>query len=170
MLSGAFQRLRRAVLTAPRASDWFACFGAAALLALSSPLAFASGLLHWAPRNLEQIALIGASALFVPALAEEAVFRGALTPSREETSRPVLAMAFSTVLFVLWHVLETLWLPGARAVFLRADFLVFAGSVGAACAILRWRSGSLWTAVVLHWSVVLVWQGWLGGLSLSELR
>ena len=35
---------------------------------------------------------------------------------------------------------------------------------GLGCALIRWRTGSLWPAVALHWLEVVVWQTWLGGL------
>jgi predicted Abi (CAAX) family protease len=43
--------------------------------------------------------------------------------------------------------------------------LALAALLGFACAILRWRASSIWTAVALHWVVVVAWQGWFGGLS-----
>lgn len=75
----------------------------------------------------------------------------------------MLPIALSTLAFTLWHVVETTFLPNSAATFLRADFLALAAWLGVLCALLRWRSGSIWTAVALHWLVVVAWQGWFGG-------
>ena len=73
-----------------------------------------------------------------------------------------------TALFVLWHLVEAYWiLPAHRALFTRPDFLACAALVGLACAILRYRSGSLWPAVALHWAYVVAWVGLLGGPRLT---
>ena len=93
------------------------------------------------------------------------MFRAALVPSRSEASRASVAIALSVLAFTLWHVVETLFLPYSAATFLRADFLALAALLGLFCALLRWRSGSIWTAVALHWLAVVAWQGWLGGPS-----
>jgi predicted Abi (CAAX) family protease len=74
------------------------------------------------------------------------------------------------VAFTLWHVATALTiLPGARATFLRADFLAIAALEGAVCAWLRRRTGSVWPGVALHWAEVMVWKTWLGGPSLGAL-
>ncbi len=88
-----------------------------------------------------------------------------LVPSRDEAPNALRPIALSVVLFAAWHVVETLFLPGSAATFLRADFLALAALLGLLCAILRWRSGSIWPAVALHWIVVVAWQGWFGGPS-----
>ncbi|WGM31697.1 CPBP family glutamic-type intramembrane protease [Brevundimonas sp. NIBR11] len=112
---------------------------------------------------------MAATALLIPSLGEEIVFRGLLIPDRGD-GRRLLVLALSVGLFALWHVFEALtFLPGARGLFLRADFLILAAGLGLACGVLRLRSGSLWTAVMLHWSVVVVWKGFLGGPALSDL-
>ena len=80
-----------------------------------------------------------------------------------EAARAALWIALSCALFTLWHVVETTFLPGSAATFLRADFLAMAAALGLLCALLRWRSGSIWTAVALHWAAVVAWQGWFGG-------
>jgi predicted Abi (CAAX) family protease len=109
--------------------------------------------------------LLALRALLIPALGEELFFRAALAPGREEGGRVAAPIVNSTLLFTLWHVVETGFLPGSAATFLRADFLTLAALLGLACAILRWRSNSIWTAVALHWIVVVAWQGWFGGPS-----
>src|SRR5262249_41525558 len=150
----------------PSPRDFVELFVAAAALAsvalLFSPM---SNLLHWSPRPAAAIAWIAVVAFFVPALSEEGVFRGLLIPDATEAPRAALPILISTALFTLWHVLEALWLPNARLIFLRADFLCLAALLGLACAILRRRSGSLWTPVLLHWAAAVTWIGFLGGPS-----
>ncbi len=103
--------------------------------------------------------------LFVPALGEEIPFRGLLIPSRDETRNPWLAIAISTALYVAWHPLETLTFLPHATMFLRPDFLACTAILGLGCAVMRWRTGSLWPAVLLHGGFVVVWQTWLGGVS-----
>ncbi|MBL8536758.1 MAG: CPBP family intramembrane metalloprotease [Hyphomonadaceae bacterium] len=79
-------------------------------------------------------------------------------PGRDEVAKP----------FALWHVAEAAFLPGTAATFLRTDFLALAALLGLLCAILRRRSSSIWTAVTLHWLVVVVWQGFFGGPSFAD--
>ena len=103
---------------------------------------------------------------FIPALGEELPFRGLLTPGPNESRRPWRAIAVSTTLYTLWHVVEALtFLPATAPVFLRPDFLVCCAVLGLGCAAMRLKTGSLWPAVILHWALVVVWQTWLGGIS-----
>ena len=108
-------------------------------------------------------------ALLTPAVAEEVVFRGLLIRNGSISSAS-LTLAASTALFVVWHVVESLtFLPGARLLFLRGDFLVLAAVLGLLCGLLRLRSGGLWTAIALHWLVVVIWKAMLGGPTLTNL-
>ncbi len=158
-------RIRTALLKAPTLRDWRDLAIAAACMAAVATAIGGHTLLHLAPCDPVDIALLALRALFVPALGEELVFRAALVTGREENKRAVAPIVTSTVLFTLWHVVETSFLPDSAATFLRADFLLLATLLGLACAILRWRSNSIWTAVALHWVVVVAWQGWFGGPS-----
>jgi len=156
-------RVARALRTRPTARDGVELLLAAVASALIlGPLGTATGLLTPVPADgLARIALV---ALVFPALAEELVFRGALIPDRTETPHAGRAIAVPTLLFVLWHVLEAYTVfPGARGLLTRPDFLLSAGVLGLLCALLRRRSGSLWTAVALHWAAVVVWKSGLGG-------
>ena len=171
-LAGAPSRLLRAVKTRPRARDWAELAAAAgALTIVVGPLGFWTGLLASRPRPLGEVAMLALSALVAPGLGEELPFRGLLVPDRTEADRAWLAIAGSTVLFCLWHVVEaTTFLPKAAPLFLRPDFLAWTVMLGLACAVLRRRSGSIWTAVLLHWVAVVAWQGWLGGPGLNDLH
>ncbi len=164
-------RLIASLKTTPDRSA-LAEFAVAAALtaAVIGPLGFATGLLRYEPREAGAIAALALTAFFIPALGEEAMFRGLLVPSRSEQARPWAAIAASTGLFSAWHLVEILWLPKAAALFARPDFLLWTIWLGLVCAILRWRSGSLWPAVVLHWAAVVAWQGWLGGPGAAALR
>jgi predicted Abi (CAAX) family protease len=128
---------------------------------------FASGLYTLHPINREGLPLRLLAVLIVPALGEEGFFRGLLVPSRAETATPTLLIVLATLVFVAWHLVEArLILPRAAMLFERPDFLACAGLLGAGCAVIRWRTGSLWPAVALHWLMVTIWQTWLGGLTL----
>src|SRR5262245_54193082 len=123
---------------------------AGAFAALAALIGANTGLLRWAPLAAAQLGLLALRALVIPAFGEELFFRAALVPARTETARPALWIALSVVLFTAWHVLETAFLPGSAATFLRADFLLLAGVLGLLlagvlgllCAILRSRSGT----------------------------
>jgi predicted Abi (CAAX) family protease len=132
-------------------------------------IGFLGGLYRLQAPDLADLPLRLVSVFFVPAIGEEAVFRGVLVPDRSEAARPALAIAAATAIFTTWHGVETLFLPHAAPIFLRADFLTCAALLGTGCAIVRWRTGSLWPAVILHWLSVVVWQTWLGGPGLGAL-
>jgi predicted Abi (CAAX) family protease len=159
-------RLKRAVLTRPTIRDLVEFLIATAVLAVVfGPLGFSTGLLVFDPQPPGVVAVTALIALFIPALGEELPFRGVLIPDRTETGRATGQIVISTLIFVLWHLVERAWQPEHWSLFSRPDFLAWAGGLGLACAILRRRSGSIWTAVALHWIAVVVWIGWLGGPS-----
>ena len=107
--------------------------------------------------------------MVVPAFAEEWVFRGWLIPARGESTRPALWFAVGLLLFVAWHVVEALtFLPGAH-LFLTVPFLACALVLGGACALMRYRTGSLWPAVALHGLTVFLWQALFGGPDVARL-
>lgn len=162
----AAARVLRALTTRPCRRDWVEFAGIFILVgAVAAPIGLASDLLKLAPRSPVEILKTAAIALIIPALGEEIPFRGLLVPSRDEAPSAWAATLGSTAVFTAWHGLETLWQPQHRALFLRSDFLAWAAWLGFWCAILRRRSGSLWTPVALHWSTVVIWIGWLGGPS-----
>ena len=158
-------RLLRALINLPSPRGWALC-GAVALVigALMAVVGFATGLYALTP-TAPGLPLRLLTVLFVPALGEEIPFRGLLVPGRDETRNPWPTIAVSTALYVAWHPLEALTFLPHATMFLRADFLICTAILGLGCAVMRWRTGSLWPAVLLHGGFVVVWQTWLGGVS-----
>jgi predicted Abi (CAAX) family protease len=146
---------------------WFSLAAGVTTLAAVGVVGFSSGLYVLHPANLNGLPIRLLTVLIAPAFGEEVVFRGLLIPSRAETARPTFRIVVVTLIFIAWHLVEAkLILPGAATLFERSDFLACAGLVGLGCAVIRWRTGSLWPAVALHWLMVTIWQTWLGGLTL----
>ena len=170
MIAAALSRLLRSFRTLPDRAGWTftALVGLPTLLAMAA-IGLTTGLYSLGPGDLTALPLTMLTVLFVPAMGEEAVFRGLMVPGRERAN-PAIPIAVSTLLYVLWHPLEGFsFLPGARDLFARPDFLLVTGLLGLACAITRWRTGSIWPAVLLHWAAVVAWKTWLGGPSLDSL-
>lgn len=164
------KRLLASLRTWPDARGWGQAAGVGAVaLAVELVIGLAGGFLRPAPGDWSMLPMSLALAVFVPALGEEAVFRGLLTPSRDEGAGLWRAILPSTAVFVLWHVFEALsFMPAAAPVFLRPDFLATTAVLGLACGWMRWRTGSLWPAVLLHWLEVAGWQIWFGGGALAK--
>lgn len=167
LIQAALDRVWLSVRTWPTSRQWtWAATLAISILAAAGVVGFSTGLYQF--HNGDLAALPGRMllVLFIPALGEELFFRGLLMPGRDETDRPWKPLLLSSGIYTLWHVFEALtFLPAAKATFLRPDFLIVCFILGLGCGMLRWRTGSLWPAVALHWALVVVWQTWLGGLS-----
>lgn len=149
----------------PTARGW-AVAGVVGVGALAVELAIglAGGLLRPTPPDWSVLPAALLLAVVAPSIGEEVVFRGLLVPGREERANPTAAILLSTLAFMLWHVFEALtFMRAAAPVFLRPDFLATTVVLGLACGWLRWRTGSLWPAVLLHWLEVAGWQIWFGG-------
>ncbi len=169
MIQALFHRALASFRAVPDRGGWLftALVGVPTLLAMAA-IGLATGLYSLNAGDLGALPMTLLTVLFVPAIGEEAVFRGLMVPSRPE--RPAIPIAVSTLLYVLWHPLEGFtFLPGARDLFARPDFLLVTALLGLACGVTRWRTGSIWPAVILHWAVVVVWKTWLGGPSLDSL-
>lgn len=162
------QRLIRALRTWPGPRDWAECLVIAVIaLGLMAALAYLGGFWRWQPR-FDSWPLRLLSVTVVPSLTEEAVFRG-LLPGRGESRQPWLWIGLGVAAFILWHVIEAVtFLPGAR-LFLTPTFLAAAGVLGLACALMRYRTGSLWPGVILHGTAVFLWQTLLSGPDIRSL-
>jgi predicted Abi (CAAX) family protease len=163
-------RLLRASSTWPDARGWiFAAATGAATLAAMAAVGFSSGLYAIGPARTQGLPLRLLSVLIAPAIGEEAVFRGLMIPGRDQTRRPWRDLAVATGIFTLWHVAEAeTFLPAARPMFLRPDFLTCAAILGLGCGVMRQRTSSIWPGVGLHWLMVNLWQTWLGGFVLES--
>lgn len=161
-------RIKTAIATIPKAQDWryalilLGLFGVVYL-----PIGFTTGFLTIAPRlNPGVILVIMGSALLMPGISEEFVFRVLMLPHRTEPMRPLIRrswMVLSWLLFVFYHLPP--WTP---AFFKTPVFLIGAGLVGLVCTLSYRQSRSIWTAVFLHWAIVVVWLLLLGGLARFE--
>jgi predicted Abi (CAAX) family protease len=161
-------RLKSALVTWPTIREWaisLAIFGGATVAIAA--VAFGFGLVHWRPRLDGWPAHL--SVFVVPAFTEELVFRGLLIPGREEGQAAHRAIALGILAFVLWHVAEATLILRNAALFLHPAFLVCAGLLGLACSVTRYRSGSLWPAVLFHGAIVFAWQVLFGGPTVQDL-
>jgi predicted Abi (CAAX) family protease len=167
LVAPALVRLRAAAGRFPSARGWLEV----ALLALgfavaALPLARWAGLVgpSWLLSPSELLPL-ASRVLLVPALVEEVLFRVLPNPhSGEPAGRRVLwaRAAGSLLAFLLVHPLAALLDSDVRPVFTDPVFLALVALLGGACLLAYRRTGSLWSAVFLHWIVVVGWLG-LGG-------
>ena len=167
MVNLLWQRIVIAITTVPYPQD----LGLTAVVliiysVLALPIGFFSGFLQWKwhKENYWRMVL---QTLITPALLEELIFRGLLLPHPREgntTESLWWWSGLSLLLLVFYHPLNglTLYKPGF-IVFRQPVFLSLATLLGISCTVLYQLTGSLWTAVVMHWFVVIVWLGWLGG-------
>jgi len=171
-VSGWIERLGRrlwaSIITWPDRAGWIYAAGVGALtLAGMAAIGFSTGYYALHPTLTAGLPMRLVSVLIAPGLGEEIPFRGLLVPARSEAANPWRSLVPMTVVFTAWHVVEVFTvLPAARAAFLRWDFLACAATLGLGCGLVRWRTGSLWPAVTLHWLAVTIWQTWLGGFTL----
>ena len=167
-------RLRLASLTRlPSLRAWCEVALAAGLFALIAyPLAEQAGLVSafwWS--GLGSALLLFGRVLVAPALVEELIFRGLLNPppGQATCSARFGWGAGSLALYVSFHPLSA-WLfrPEAFSTFSSPTFLLLTVLLGFLCLTLYLRSGSLWSAVILHAAVVASWA-LLGGLELLQV-
>jgi predicted Abi (CAAX) family protease len=93
-------------------------------------------------------------------------FRVLLLPQPGNVSliTQLLCGGISLAAFIVYHPLQGLTIyPAAMETFSNPVFLFLAGLLGIICTISYFQSGSLWSAVVIHWIVVIVWLLLLGG-------
>lgn len=160
------RRVRAALIATPSIADWrFLLLDMLWLAPVLAVFGWIGGFVHPTP-TVEPLALarFALIAFFVPALAEEVVFRAVLLPP--PSARPtLLRRAVAVAAFVAWHPLQVLWFGQEwGVVVLNPWFLMAVAALGTATTRLYLRTGSLWPAIVLHWVVVVAWKA-LGGAS-----
>ena len=146
----------RALQIWPPAGRWKSAVGialpAVAIIALSGYLG-----------DIESALVAAIILFFVPALAEELIFRGLLL-SWFATISQRLGNWLSIGLFVLWHPLQALAFgPPWAAIFLQPSFLFATFILGIVLTHIRIVSQSLWPVILIHWLLVVVWKLLLGG-------
>jgi len=157
---------RESPLRAPLKAWSFVPFYAVVSLAIG----FSSGLLRFELVSAELALLLPFTLFIFPSLLEEAFFRGVLIPRdtiERGRRRIILAITWSTVLFVLWHPLNAVTLNrSAIPVFLDPAFLVIVAALGLTCGYSYVVSQSIWVPIFIHWATVVVWVLFLGGQNL----
>jgi len=113
--------------------------------------------------------------LFYPGIFEEVLFRALLLPHPLESVSIQIKWLWgglSLVLFVLGHPLYGLVSKssGLRKNSQHPIYLFIVGLLGLTCSIVYYQTGSLWTAVVLHWFVVVLWLLFFGGYTVVCAR
>jgi len=165
VLAGAVKQTWKALQVWPSAGRWKAVAGialpATTIIALSGYL---GGWLRFDPVSDLPSALIAACILFfVPALAEELVFRGILLSWFASFSQR-LGNWLSIGLFVLWHPVQAFTFgPPWSAIFLEPSFLFATFILAIVLAHIRIVSQSLWPVILIHWLLVAFWKLLFGG-------
>jgi predicted Abi (CAAX) family protease len=128
------------------------------------PLGIYFGFVQRLPLSLTplQVFRVVIVTLLVPAFIEEFLYRCLLVPKPQSKSFWALGV-FSLLLYVASHPLGA-WLfrPKARDLFYHPVFLFFIALLGLTCLTAYKRTRSLWSAVIIHWLVVVMWLLWGG--------
>ncbi len=149
----------------PDAGRWKAALGVAAPAAFIIALCgYAGGWIHFNPvSGIERAIWAAIILLFVPALAEELVFRGVLLSWLAQFSQR-WGNWLSALLFVLWHPFQALTFgPPWSAIFLQPSFLFATFILAIILTHIRIVSQSLWPVIIIHWLLVLAWKLFFGG-------
>jgi predicted Abi (CAAX) family protease len=109
---------------------------------------------------------------FLPALVEEVGFRLLLIPHPIETAIPsdiYLWSIGSLILFTIYHPFNarTFYKLG-NPTFMDWRFLLLTSLLGLVCSIAYLITGSIWSAVLIHWLVVGSWLKLFGGEQLLD--
>jgi predicted Abi (CAAX) family protease len=163
-------RLKVGFSTIPSFSDWL--YAAILLLiyaGISLPVGFLSDWLQFqvVSGGWTKITGVVIRAFFVPGISEELIFRVLLLPHPTENislKTKWLWGGIGLFLFIIYHPLQTVTtFPAAFATFNHPVFLLLTAFLGIACTLAYWRSSSIWTAIFIHWIIVVVWLVLLGG-------
>lgn len=136
----------------------------------SLAIGFSSGLLDVEILSVKLASVLPFTLFVFPSLFEEALFRGILIPRdtlQHGGKRMILAIGWSTFLFVLWHPFNAMiFNHAAMPIFLDPAFLLTVAALGITCGYSYVVSKSLWVPVLIHWVTVVVWVFFLGGRNL----
>jgi len=163
-------RLVNSFLTLPNSNDWI--WTAILVLIFSLivvPLGFKLKFLKAEIPKISSKVLIRLvlMTLFIPATAEEVLFRVLLLPHKSEQasiSNQWIFGSISLILFIIYHPLNaTFFIKNARTTFSSFAFLASAAVLAIVCTIAYLNSGSIYPPIVLHWVFVLGWLLGLGG-------
>jgi uncharacterized protein len=160
----AIRRVLSGLKAIPTGKDWaltggiFIVYGA-----LAWGFGFLSGLYVWDPKVNNDLIRIALIAIVVPAIGEEAFFRGALVPLRVESRDRVVASVLAMAAFLVWHPINAaLFFPEVLGLFSDPRFLLVTGMLGIACTLAWIETRSLWPPILIHWLAVVIWKGFLG--------
>lgn len=165
MLTVAVKQTWQALRIWPDAHHWKSAlriaFPTAVIIALAGLL---GGWLVFEPVGDLASALFAAFVLFfIPAMAEELIFRGVLLSWLAGFSQR-WGSWLSAILFMLWHPLQALTFgPPWSAVFLQPSFLFATFILGIILTHIRIVTQSLWPVIAIHWILVLAWKLFFGG-------
>ncbi len=155
----------------PSGWEWVKALGIwAGYGAIALPLGFSWRFLQMQPWQASwwRYLLLSLRSFFLPALWEELVFRVLLLPApRAAVTNQTWSVwaLLSLVLFIAYHPLNaTTFFPPGRPTFLQPVFLTLTGLLGVACTFAYWLTHSLLIITLIHWSVVVIWLIFLGGL------
>ena len=162
-------RLRAATRSVPSQKSWiWAIVGLCVYGVMYVPFGVSVGFLKFQPEhNPVQWLNVAFGSLLMPGLSEELMFRTMLIPHPTEPMPPIDRQRWivgSWVLFILAHLLP--WTPGF---FHEMPFLLGAGLLGVLCTFAYLQSRSIWTAVFIHWIIVVQWLLVWGGLDKLRL-
>ena len=158
---------RDRLVRVPKTRDWAEMLGLLAIFSVTTlavSLIFGKDAVFSSSGPNVSVWLFLPVSFFIPSLFEEAVFRGLFQPAGHRGAQRALLLALSIGVFVLWHPVQVwLGLPMAQSLLLQLPFLTLVAVLGACATIMVQRSGSLWTPVVFHWCIVVVWKLLSGG-------
>jgi predicted Abi (CAAX) family protease len=172
MIATLLTRLSLAFTTIPSLQDWLIVLGILlAYGAIALSIGWYFGFLRpVAPPQGAWGVLSGAMiTFFSPVLLEELIFRAMLIPHPAEgfpLTKWATWAAISLLLFVVYHPLKA---PGlfkaGRSPLNEPIFPLLSGLLGLACTTAYALTGSVWTAIGLHWVVMTIWLFGLGGIA-----
>jgi predicted Abi (CAAX) family protease len=136
----------------------------AAFAVIALPLGIYFGFVQHSPLSLTplQVFRVVIVTLLIPAFTEEFIYRCLLVPKPQSKLFWRVGL-FSLLLYIVSHPFGA-WLfrPTARDVFYHPAFLFLITLLGLTCLTAYKRTRSLWSAVAIHWLVVVMWLLWGG--------